>query len=513
VRPQTKKVPLQGATKLRGMPVYRVVALLCVIAVIRTFVFAAVFPFFNNVDEQAHVDLVIKYAHGEPPHGYTNSSEDAARYFGLYSTPEYFLAPEKFETGHYPQPNWTLPPEQRHQLLTASISAWESRVNHESGEPPLYYAIAGVWFDLGKLFGLEGGRLLYWVRFLNVAFAALLVWIGYLAARSITPDHEFFQITVPALLAVWPQSSFYSIQSDPLSPLCFGIAFVGLVRLLQVERLSIFLCVWTGLAVAATCLVKTVNLPLVAVATAVVLFKSWRLARQGILRQGLWTLCLFLACVAVPLVSWFAWNHHYFGEITAARAKTELLGWTQKPLSDWWSHPIFTLHGAKEFWWELIASFWRGEFIWHGRRLAGSLSDAFYWISSALMLVAAVGELIRHRSTGELPGQFSLWAAIFSFLSLVAFLALLSIAFDFGECVYPSRAHPYFTSGRLISAAAIPFFLLYAYAIECLGNWTKRNWMRWAILGAVLLVVVVSQLDVNAPVFSSQFNFFHVPAR
>jgi hypothetical protein len=117
----------------------------------------------------------------------------------------------------------------------------------------------------------------------------------------------------------------------------------------------------------------------------------------------------------------------------------------------------------KKFWWELIASFWRGEFIWHGRRPAGSLSDAFYWISSALILVAAVGGLIRHRPIGERPGQFSLWVAIFSFLSLVAFLALLSIAFNFGECVYFSRAHPYFTSGRLISAAAIPFFLLYVY--------------------------------------------------
>jgi hypothetical protein len=34
------------------------------VAAIRVFVFAAAFPFFNNVDEQAHVDLVVKYSHG-----------------------------------------------------------------------------------------------------------------------------------------------------------------------------------------------------------------------------------------------------------------------------------------------------------------------------------------------------------------------------------------------------------------------------------------------------------------
>jgi hypothetical protein len=46
----------------------KVILILCVLAGLRVFVFAAAFPFFNNVDEQAHFDLIYKYAHGRIPH-------------------------------------------------------------------------------------------------------------------------------------------------------------------------------------------------------------------------------------------------------------------------------------------------------------------------------------------------------------------------------------------------------------------------------------------------------------
>jgi hypothetical protein len=43
------------------------VLLLCVFAAIHVFIFSATFPFFNDVDEQAHFDLVVKYSHGHVP--------------------------------------------------------------------------------------------------------------------------------------------------------------------------------------------------------------------------------------------------------------------------------------------------------------------------------------------------------------------------------------------------------------------------------------------------------------
>src|SRR5438067_11400373 len=247
---------------------------LCLLAAIRVFVFAAAFPFFNNVDEQAHVDLVVKYAHAKLPRSIEPFASDAALCFAVYSTPEYFVKPEQYG-GQYPPPNWLLPREQLQTILDDEVPFWESRLNHESGEPPLYYALAGGWMNVGHFLGLRGLSLLYWVRFLNIGLAATLIWIGFAATRATFPDNQFWQLGVPALSAGWPQSAFYSIQGDALSPLCFGIAFLGLAKLLQHERVGIVVPIWTGFAIAATCLVKTSNLPLPLIATAVIALETF----------------------------------------------------------------------------------------------------------------------------------------------------------------------------------------------------------------------------------------------
>jgi multidrug transporter EmrE-like cation transporter len=480
---------------------------LCAAAAIRVFVFAAAFPFFNNVDEQAHVDLVVKYSHAKPPRGIEPFASEAALYFAVYSTPEYFVKPEQYG-GQYPPPNWLVSPEDRQKILDDEIPFWESRANHESGEPPLYYALAGGWMNFGRVLGLRGLSLLYWVRFLNIGLASALVWIGFAAARSTFPDNHFLQIGVATLLAVWPQSAFYSVQADALSPLCFGIAFLGLAKILQRDRVGIAVPIWTGVAIAATCLVKTSNLPLPLIATIAIALKTFLSAKKGTLHSALITFGVFILSVAVPLGIWFAWNHQHFGDLTATQSKIELLGWTRKPFSQWWSHPIFSIDGIKEFWPGLIASFWRGEFVWGLQRMASAAADAFYAISSAIVILATGALLLRRRSKAN-DQRFVLWMALLSFVSLVAFLVVLSISFDFGRCPYPSREHPYFTSGRLLNAAAVPFFLLFVYAIDQLGSWTKREWVRWTLLGATALVLIVSQLQVNAPAFSSRYNFFH----
>lgn len=236
---------LRGVVSLSKRTVCWIVAGLCGLAAIRILLFAAAFPFFNNVDEQAHVDLVFKYAHGKPPRGIERFSSEATRYLVIYRTPEYFNKPEQFDGG-YPAPNWLLPKDELQKVLDEETRFWNLRLNHESGEPPVYYAIAATWTNLGRLLGLRGLPLLYWVRFLNAGFGALLVWIGFLAAKSTFSENQFVQIGVATLLAVWPQSALYSIQPDALSPLCFGIAFLGLTTLLQSEHPRSGAAIWGG---------------------------------------------------------------------------------------------------------------------------------------------------------------------------------------------------------------------------------------------------------------------------
>ena len=487
----------------------KLILLLCVIAAVRVFIFSAAFPFFNNVDEQAHVDLVMKYARGHVPRDLGQYSSESAYYISLYGTPEFFMAPQQFETNDFPPPNWMLPAEQRDDVVKRNSGWWRSNQNHESGEPPLYYAIAGLWLNLGRVFGITGGWLLYWVRFLNLFVAAALVCVGFVAAKLVFPDRQFMRLSVPLLLAIWPQTAFYSIQSDVLSPLCFGIAFIGLVKLLQAELPSVPLAIWTGLALAGTCLVKTANLPLLGVAMLALIFKVGHLARTRRLTAAVGSLSALVFSTALPIALWFAWNYHAFGDLTATGSKIEFLGWTRKPLSNWWPHPVFTPNGLKEFWPELIASFWRGEFIWHGQRLSWPALDAFYWMSSTLAIGLALITLLWPRKPTDLQ-QKSVWLAFLSFAVLVLFVALLSIVFDFPPGVYPSREHPYFTSGRLLSAAAVPFLLFYSQALDCLFSRIPRMWMRIILFAGIALFIMVSQAVVNWPAFSSRYNFFHL---
>ena len=295
-----------------------------------------------------------------------------------------------------------------------------------------------------------------------------------------------------------------------LSPLCFGIAFIGLVKLLQTELPGVPLAIWTGLALAATCLVKTANLPLLGVAMLALIFKVGHLARTRRLRAAVGSLSGLVLSTTLPIALWFVWNYHTFGDLTATGSKIEFLGWTRKPLGNWWPHPIFTLHGLNEFWPELMASFWRGEFIWHGQRLASAATDAFYWVSSTLAMGLTVVSLFSVQGKLSWRQREDLWLALLSVTLLVLFIIVLSIGFDFGPCVYPSNEHPYFTSGRLLCAAAVPFFLLYSQALDWVLSGIPRMWPRIILFAGIVLFILVSQALVNWPAFSSRYNFFHL---
>jgi hypothetical protein len=95
--------------------------------------------------------------------------------------------------------------------------------------------------------------------------------------------------------------------------------------------------------------------------------------------------------------------------------------------------------------------------------------------------------------------------ALLSFVSLVAFLALLSISLLPVSVTRASLFH----LRAFVERSRSSFFLLFVYAIDQLSSWTKREWVRWTLLGAIVLFLTVSQLQVNAPAFSSRYNLFH----
>jgi hypothetical protein len=486
----------------------KIILLLCLLAAVHVFVFSAAFPFFNNVDEQAHFDLVVKYAQGHPPRRIEAPSAETIPYVVIFGTREFLWPSNNFPVEQFPPP-WTQPMEKIKPMLLSREAAWSEVKNHEASQPPLYYALAGLWWDLGKAGGLHDGFLLYWLRFLNIIFIVTLVWIGYLAARLVFPENKFLQISVPALIAFIPQTAFYSIQNDVLSPLCFGAAFICLVKFLRVEIPGVRLGTAAGLALAATFLTKISNLPLLAVSAAAILFKAWQLARTGKFRAAFPSLLAVVLCAAVPMAAWLAWCKSNFGDFTGTTAKIQFLGWTHKPFAEWWHHPIFTPNGLWTFLSGLMATFWQGEFLWRRQPLSLPAVNEIYFVSSVVFIGIALLNLLPKSKTATAPQRQALWFGFGCFTAAIAFLGFLSIIYDFQDCFYPSTEHPYFTSGRLMLGALIPFLLLFAFGLD---QALKKfgNAVKFSVLAAIILFMLATEIIIDWPVFPNPYNWFHM---
>jgi len=480
----------------------------CAIAALRVLVFSAAFPFFNNVDERRHFDLVMKYAYGHVPLGVELISPATLPYLSHYASPEFLAAPESFEGGYY-GPFWTHPAEEVAPTLAKIEEIWSTTPNQECSQPPLYYAVAGAWFHIGQWTGAKDGTALYWVRFLNVALITALVWLAYVAARLVFPDQVAMRLGVPLLVAFIPQDAFYGIDNDVLSPICFGVTFICLARWFREDPPRIGLGIVTGLSIAAAYLTKLSNLPLIFVAITAIAYWCFSRARSRKLRAAIPALTALVCCAAIPIAAWMIWIKSNFGDFTGAASKAQLLGWTAKPFSDWWSHPIFTSRGFWTFLSELIASFWRGELMWHAHTIGSKGMDLFYLISSVGFFLVAVVSLLQNRGNNlDAAQRRALWVAVVAFIAAIAFLGFLSLQFDFGACINPSRERPYFFQGRLMAGAMIPFAMLYVYGLNRTLHAVSP--LVIAAVGSIAVAITVSEFFANSVAFASAYNWFHM---
>jgi len=484
------------------------VLLLSLLAAAHVFFFSAAFPFFSVVDEQVHFDLVVRYSQANIPRSLSPLCDESLPFIILYGTPEYLWPPATQPGGKIAPPPWKQSPDAiQKKWLSKGATYRETFKNHEAASPPLYYALAGAWWKLGKAIGMDGGPLLYWLRFLNVPLVFALTWIGWITARNLFPENSFIRITVPALIAFLPQATFYAINNDILTAVTFGIAFMLIAKFCMMESPSPAMAIITGLALAAAFLTKMSTLPLIAVAALVLLLKILVLARRRQL-VGAVPLVLLIAA-AVPMVAWMLWCKANFGDVTGSSLKIQFLGWTEKPIAEWLHHPLFTWDGLWYFLKHNLATFWQGEQLWQRQPLAIPGVDAAYVAltlgSLALVLVAL---LLRPPpfSTAQRP---ALWFAFGCVVASLAFYALLSVKYDFHDCFYPSQAKPFFVSGRLMLGMLVPFMILFAVGLDrLLKNFQAIT--KFSLLIGLLAFMLISEITINGPIFNNEYNWFHL---
>src|SRR5262249_2545363 len=132
--------------------------------------------------------------------------------------------------------------------------------------------------------------------------------------------------------------------------------------------------------------------------------------------------------------------------------------------------------------------------------------ECYVLFSTALLALASFG-LVRRRA--DPPAERSaLWLGLACFAALVAFLAVSSLAFDFGDCVYPSRENPYFVSGRLIAGALIPFLAVGRDGVDVGLAGIGWGGVRLGVVIAIALLVAIWELRVDAVAFASRYNAY-----
>ena len=485
------------------------VVVLCIAAALRVFFFCAVCPLFNNVDEQAHFDLVLKYSHGHVPStGLENYGREAAELIVLCGSPEYLTARSGNVEPPPPPPPWTYPSVRDMPEFQRVASAWTTLTNHEAASFPVYYAVAGAWCAAGRTFGLRDGRLAYWIRFLDVPLIALLVWVSHLVGATFFAQRQTLRLGLPLLAAFHPQDIFHSINSDALSPVLFAAAFLLALWPGRRSRGTGWQAM-TGLAVAATFLVKPSNIAILVV-LAIAIFQDCRIAaRAGELGRALRSTGALLAAAAVTIGAWLVRNWILMGSLTGAGAKVKFLTWTLKPIGAWWHHPLFSVRGVEIFLGEITRTFWRGEIVWYRQVLAHKGMDTFYVVSSAVLLLVSLTALMITRKKEPEGSRVVALCFVAVAISLL-FMANVSIAYDFGRCPSPSRQMPFLLSGRLISGVLVPFLVLYLDGLDRLLAPVRSRVNPVFAVAAVAVAITCSELLLVRPMLQSQYNWFHL---
>ncbi|HEX7654882.1 MAG TPA: DUF2142 domain-containing protein [Verrucomicrobiae bacterium] len=478
--------------------------LLCLLAAVKVWLFAAAFPFFSVTDEQAHIDLAVKYSLGKIPREIGPADPVSAPFLATYGTPEYLQV-----SGQILPPPWQQPIDQvSGRLLSRELFFSNQFQNHESTQPPLYYGLAGAWWNLGQALHLDGLALLYWLRFLNVPLLVAFVGLSGWVARQIFRDSPFLCFAIPAVAALLPQSVFYSVSNDVLCPLIGGLCFWLVWEYSQCVRPTLKLSVAVGLALAAGFLTKISNLPLLLVAILFLGLKGLTLMVRGQGGPGLISWCVIGLTAAVPSLAWMAWCQAHFGDLTGTTVKIHFLNWGDKPVSQWLAHPLFTAGG---FWYFIkgnLATFWCGEQLWHRLPMTReNVTLALAELTLGLVLLVLVAWL-KPRSGFTSAQRLAVFQAFAVCSAMVAFFALLSLKYDFRDCFYPSAEHPFFVSGRLMLGMLLPFLILLCAGLDRLTAQFEAV-TKYFLLVMFLGFLLGTEVAADWAMFPNAYNWFH----
>src|SRR5213594_2926064 len=110
------------------------ILLFCFAAALRVFIFSAGFPFFSNVDEDLHFDLITQYSHGRPPRTFETVKEETLFWMVPYGSLEFLNTSDQFPGGKFPPPLWKQSGPKAESEFVAAKAEWSTETNFESSQ-------------------------------------------------------------------------------------------------------------------------------------------------------------------------------------------------------------------------------------------------------------------------------------------------------------------------------------------------------------------------------------------
>jgi len=459
---------------------------------LKILIFSAGYPLFNTTDEFPNFDTAIKHGRGYSYYDTTYT------YDTLTLKIAHEVQSKNYLLGKYQNPDYI-------PLLSLQYNTkWEdylnifSKIKHQQAHSsPFYYATYGMIFYLLPDSWSSYAKV-YTLRFLNSILAFLLAWFS-MQVLQLVFVHELVGLAGGILLIGVPQSIYYFINIDILSALsavwCFYAA-------LQFTLKSNWLwAILLGVASAFAILVKASAL--VAVSTSFLLVLLY-LKPTTLTKLKLIGLSVF-SCLALLIPSFIYRTHAGVG-LFATKSKIEVLTWKEKAIGDYFPHVLSSLGGLREYFSQTWKTWWIGESLWNGAPIYDDSWKVYFAIVMAIFLIAFLLITILNRREHSIR-QMMRYTSLLCVFGYFLLFAYLSVKYDFGDCVYPSKYFPVFVSGRLLLGMLIPFLFILTDTIATLFK--KTSWVVLVValtIGVVHLTIEI--VEVNA-VFSDSKNYYH----
>lgn len=376
----------------------------------------------------------------------------------------------------------------------------EEFVSYQAQHPPLFYAVAAVFY---KLFGgaLGPSGIWYLLRGLCAVFGAVTVALAARAARVAFPDRPLVAYGVGPAVAFLPMFGHMTgcLSNEPMAMALGAWAWLQAVRLVRSEtpptlRDGLLLGATLGLA-ALTRLTALLWLPAALVALVYAVRRAERPS---------WTpLFAALGVFALLLAPWLLYNQAAYGQAFLRTFDRPLLA--RGPLSDFFGRgivpaefPVPISAGVTALWYASTSwwPFWLVQFY-----VPNGLFSQALFLLLGLFLLALLGLHARSRTNAnpqepgdDTGGKAIVWAAAASLAFCVAALVQQQLFSDWNVVL---------SAGRYTVAAAPAGALLLCFALSTLGK--GRGGGTVAAVAPAVLAAAMLAFDLYAAALVTRF--------